>query len=277
MFSGLITALVTPFDEKGAIDWHTFSRLIERQLEAGVDGLVIGGTTGEGPTLEWEELTRMLTLAVEIAGDQLYIIANIGTNNTRQTALRAMEAKQIGVSAGLVIVPYYNKPCQEGVYQHFAAVSGADLPLILYHHPGRTGITLEPETIDRIMELETLIAIKDSSGDSQLAARHPTYCGLDLQLREYLEAGAIGTISVIGNLLPDQCHHIVHNRDYNLLGALTPLLETLELEVNPQAIKCAMEIAGLCLAKTRLPLISAAPSTQAALTEKLHALQATLI
>ena len=277
MFSGSITAIVTPFDGTGAIDWVTYVRLIEHQIEAGNDGIVVAGTTGEGPTLNFEEVERMLTLAVDIAGDQLYVIATTGTYNTQQSVERAHLAKKIGVSGQLVIVPYYNKPTPEGIYRHYAALDAVDLPMILYHHPGRTGVTLDSATIDRIMLLDSLVAIKDCSSNPTLAKKHPVFTGVDTEVRSYLEAGALGTISVIGNLLPEMWHRIVHKRDWPLLETLLPLINAIDLEVNPQGIKCAMELAGLCPARARLPMIEAAEENRQKIAEKLTALQPALI
>lgn len=268
MLIGSFVALITPFLENGDVDYQSFASLVDWHISEGTDGLVICGTTGEGPTLLWQEQKELLKIAVERAKGRVCIVMGTGTNDTRSTCLRTKEAKELGADACLVIVPYYNKPSFEGCYKHFEKVSEANLPWILYHHPGRTGLKFSAKEIQSIISLPNANGIKDSSGDLELVSEvirtcsTSVMCGDDLLTLPMMSLGAKGVISVVANVIPRQWKEFCR---YALLGdwknaralhqKFAPLCRALFLETNPQGIKYAVSVLGRCSSTLRLPLI----------------------
>ena len=222
-------------------------------------GLLVAGTTGEGPTLSKSEKNKLLKIAVKEAHNKAAVIMNIGTNNTLQSIENAREAKQLGADAGLAIVPYYNKPCFEGCIAHFEALGKANIPIIAYHHPGRTGITLNQKTFDEIGNQKHIIGIKECN---KMNSSHPVFCGNDEDALEALLNGAEGTISVIGNIIPLEWKEFVAAPSKAKAEKFKELIRVLSLEVNPKTIKYAMSKRGFGTAKLRLPLVEAKVQTK---------------
>ena len=280
-FTGTYTALVTPFRDDG-IDTEAFARLVEQQIEAGIDGIVPAGTTGESPTLDHGEHIRIIELAVQAARGRCKVIAGTGSNCTREAVAMTREAEAAGADAALLVAPYYNKPSQEGLYRHFRAIAEATrLPVILYSIPGRCGIEIGVETTRRLAaDCPNVVAIKEAGGSvdrvSQLRAALPDafsiLSGDDALTLPFLAAGAVGVISVASNLIPAEIVRLVrafaHGKIDVARGAherLYPLFKDLFIEPNPVPVKMAMALAGGWLRPdVRLPLCE---MTEANLTQ----------
>ncbi|GAB4170024.1 MAG: 4-hydroxy-tetrahydrodipicolinate synthase [Terrimicrobiaceae bacterium] len=269
-FRGTHTALVTPF-RGGQIDESAFTALIERQIAAGVEGIVPVGTTGESPTLTHDEHARVIQLAVEAARGRCLVIAGTGSNSTAEAIELTREAGRLGANAALLVAPYYNKPSQEGLYRHYRAIAeSSPLPLVLYSIPGRCGIEIGVETVVRLAaDSPTIVAIKEAGGSvervSQLrAALPPSFeilSGDDSLTLPFLSVGAVGVISVASNLFPSEVASLVHAWHAGRLddasalhSRLYELFKNLFIEPNPVPVKYAMARAGLCLPDVRLPL-----------------------
>ncbi|MCP4046227.1 MAG: 4-hydroxy-tetrahydrodipicolinate synthase, partial [Gammaproteobacteria bacterium] len=211
MFSGVFTAIVTPFIN-GELDEESLRSLVEFQIEKGIDGIVPCGTTGESPTLSFDEYKRVVKITVEVARKRVPVVAGAGSNSTAKAVELTRCAGQLGVDAVLQVTPYYNKPTQEGLYQHFKKVAEVGLPLVIYNVPGRTGIDITPETVAHLSEIPEVIAIKDARSDISQMAEISRLCGSRLVLLSgddvltlpVLSVGGKGVISVLSNLLPDK-------------------------------------------------------------------------
>ena len=284
-FEGVFTALVTPFRD-GAVDEAAFTALVERQIAAGVHGLVPVGTTGESATLSHDEQRRVVSLTVEVADGRVPVIAGAGSNSTAEAIELVRHAKTAGAKAALVVTPYYNRPSQEGLYAHYAAIAEAvNLPLILYNVPARTGVDLSDETVIRLSELRRVIGIKDATGDLSRASWQRAECrpvwgllsGDDASALGYMAHGGHGCISVTANVAPRACARFY---DACLAGrwavALRPherlirLHRALFLDASPAPTKFALAHLGLCAEDTRLPI---APCAEAARPEVLAAME----
>jgi 4-hydroxy-tetrahydrodipicolinate synthase len=276
MFSGSIPALVTPFSKDGLkIELDVWQRLVSWHVREGSDGIVIGGTTGEGPALESCELEELVRAAKE-AADGMAIIVNTGTNCTKKSVALTEKMAEIGVSGSLIPLPYYNRPTQRGVVQHFKEIAKVGLPLIAYYNPVRTGKVLSAEELIEIASLKGLVGIKDSSGDIQLmkeiVEKRKDLCvfsGDDDTLLEMLACGAVGSISVMGNLLPAYWKKMIHLfwdglelEAWDAFEEVRGLMWALFLEVNPQGIKCALAHQGRIKNSLRLPLVSVDEKTE---------------
>ncbi|HSG57934.1 MAG TPA: 4-hydroxy-tetrahydrodipicolinate synthase [Woeseiaceae bacterium] len=270
MFKGSLVALVTPFDQNNRVDYASLKGLIDFHVGEGTDGLVIAGTTGEAATLTKAEHTELIARAVELAEDRLPIIAGTGSNSTQQTIDLSCEVAGTGIAAYLLVVPYYNKPVQEGMFRHFTAVADAvEKPVMLYNVPGRTGADLLPETVARLAEHENIFGIKEATGDvdrlralqSLIVDDFRYYSGDDFTSRLFLEAGGHGIVTVSGNVVPAAiarlCHLVSsgHFEEARQLDAtLQPLNEALFAESNPIPVKWALHEMGLVPPNVRLPL-----------------------
>ena len=286
---GTYTALVTPF-RNDRIDEEAFERLIEQQIEAGIDGVVPAGTTGESPTLDHEEHLRIIRLAVEAARGRCRVIAGTGSNDTRKAVATSREAHAAGADGLLLVAPYYNKPSQEGLYRHFRAIAEASpLPNVLYNIPGRCGIEIGVETTRRLAaDCPNVVAIKEAGGSvdrvSQLRAALPEdfsiLSGDDVLTLPFLAAGAVGVISVASNLVPAEVVRLVgaylhgkHDVALGLHERLYPLFKDLFIEPNPVPVKLAMSWAGDWLRpEVRLPLCEMSAGNLAQLRRTLEAL-----
>lgn len=272
--NGLGTALVTPFRD-GAVDYESYRALVRRQVEAGVDFLVPLGSTAETPCLEDEEKTELLKITRELFGGT--VVAGVGTNSLQATLRNMRLLEPYGPDAWLVVVPYYNKPTQEGMYRYFKAVAeSTDKAVILYNVPGRTGSNIRPETVLRLAELPNVTAIKEASGDvSQILAIRraapadfTVLSGNDDQTLPLMASGCDGVISVASNLAPKQMAALcaaLRKGDVaeavRLNNALIPLYDACFVESNPIPAKGALSVLGLCRNELRLPLTPATEPT----------------
>ncbi len=286
MFSGAITALVTPFTSSGALDEARFREQIERQIAGGIDGIVPVGTTGESPTLSYDEHDRVIELAVQSARGRVPVIAGVGANSTAEAIHFHEHAKKVGATAGLSVNPYYNKPSQEGLYRHFMTLADkVDLRIVLYNIPGRTGITMWPATVARLAKHPNIVAIKEATGSLDMASEIRSLCditilsGDDSLTLPLMSIGATGVISVASNLLPADVKRMVtlastgHFADAAAIHhRLFPLIKSLFLDGNPVGIKHAMRKAGIDSGVVRLPLVEASESTRAAIEAEMQRL-----
>jgi 4-hydroxy-tetrahydrodipicolinate synthase len=269
MFTGVITALVTPF-RNGVVDEEALRRLVDEQIAAGVDGLVPVGTTGESPTLDHEEHLRVIQIVIEQARKRVPVIAGTGGNSTREAIDLSRQAKEMGADGMLQVTPYYNKPTQDGLYRHFKAIiEAAPLPTVVYNVPGRTACDLLPETVARLCDIPQLVGIKEATGNLQRASQILTKVGDRLVVLSGDDAtafplfavGARGVISVVSNAVPAEFSAMwdafaagkwiearnIHNR-------LFPLLEGLFVETNPIPVKAALAMMGKIADEIRPPL-----------------------
>ena len=270
MFKGSLVALVTPFDEDNRVDYAALKGLIDFHVSEGSDGLVIAGTTGEAATLTKAEHAELLARAVEMADGRLPIIAGTGSNSTQQTIDLSIKVAASGIEAYLLVVPYYNKPMQEGMFRHFTAVADAvDKPVMLYNVPGRTGADLLPETVARLAEHENIFGIKEATGDidrlrairALVAEDFMCYSGDDFTSLAFLQSGGNGIVTVSGNVVPAaiarMCQLVCsgHCAEAGQLDqSLQPLNEALFVESNPIPVKWALSEMGLVQPSLRLPL-----------------------
>ena len=269
IFRGTCTALVTPFRADG-VDFSTLDRLLEGQLEAGIEAVLICGTTGEAATLEPSEALALIAHCVRICGGRTKLIAGVGGNNTARAVRTAREAASLGVDALMAVTPYYNKCTQEGLQAHFGAIAAAsDLPLLLYNVPQRTGVDLTPETCAALAALPTVSGMKEANPDvgrllrlrALCGADFPIYCGCDDRILPFLACGAVGAVSVLSNLRPKAVKELVDAglrgefaRALGLQQSQQPLIEALFSEVSPIPIKAALTLSGQDVGTCRLPL-----------------------
>jgi len=270
MFRGCMSAIVTPFRE-GVLDRAAFAKLAEFQLANGVSAIVPCGSTGESATLTHDEHIEVIRLAVQICAGRVPVIAGTGSNATREAIALTQAAKDAGASAALLISPYYNKPTQEGIYQHYKAIAEqVRLPLIVYNIPGRTGSRIEPSTIARLAELDHVVGLKEATGsldDVQevlrlCGDRLEVYAGDDALTLPIMAVGGVGVISVIANIVPrpfsdmvDACLRDDWTAARRLHYRLLPLMRAMFQEVNPIGIKAALAMTGHCRDELRLPLL----------------------
>jgi 4-hydroxy-tetrahydrodipicolinate synthase len=267
IIGGAITAMVTPF-RNGKVDDSRLREQIEFQIAAGIDGLVPVGTTGESPTLDFPEHERVIQITITIANRRVPIIAGVGGNATTEALELHSFAKKVGADAGLSVNPYYNKPSQEGLYRHFMTLADkVDLPIVLYNIPGRTGVTMTPQTVARLAKHPNVIAIKEATGSLDLASEIMSLCDLpivsgdDSLTLPLMSIGGKGVISVASNLIPKQIKQMVMlAADGNYADAsaihrrIFPFVKSLFLDGNPVGIKHAMKLAGRDTGEMRLPL-----------------------
>ncbi|MEE9543251.1 MAG: 4-hydroxy-tetrahydrodipicolinate synthase [Thermodesulfobacteriota bacterium] len=270
MFKGAMTALVTPFKD-GNIDEATLRMLIERQIEGGIDGLVPCGTTGESATLTHEEHRRVIEITVETAGGRVPVIAGTGSNSTTESVILTKFAKEAGADAALLITPYYNKPSQEGLYQHYKTVAeSVEIPIMLYNVPGRTAVNMSPETTARLSKIETIFGIKEATGDLKQVEETIRLAqegfillsGDDESTLPILSIGGSGAISVTSNLVPaDVANMYAAFNEERLQEAqeiherLLPLSSAMFIETNPVPVKTALAMMELIGEALRLPLV----------------------
>jgi 4-hydroxy-tetrahydrodipicolinate synthase len=267
---GIYTALVTPFKD-GKLDEKAFKNLIEYQLKGGINGIVPCGTTGEAPTLSYEEHEKVIELAVKYVSSKIPVIAGTGSNSTQEAIELTEGAKKLGANFCLLTTPYYNKPTQEGLYQHFKAIAEAvNIPLILYNIPGRTGINMTPETIFRLSKIRNIVGIKEAAGSlTQVSdiyrltkGTFTILSGDDNLFLPMMSVGAVGVISVISNIMPKEMQSLYRafliekniRKAMNIHTRLMPLLQGMFVETNPIPIKEAMAYMGMVKKEFRLPL-----------------------
>lgn len=270
MFRGSIVALVTPF-RNGRLDERAFQDLVAWHLGQGTDGFVPVGTTGESPTLSHAEHERVIELCIEAAGGRAPVIAGTGSNSTEEAISLTRHAKQAGAAGALVVTPYYNRPTQEGLYQHYKAINDAvELPIIIYNIPGRSAVDMTPETMGRLAKLPNIAGVKDATADIVRPMLQAQTCGPEfIQLTgedgnalAFLAHGGVGCISVTANVAPALCAQMqdawAEGRPEEALAIhrrLMPLHKALFCETNPGPVKYAVSRLGRCDASVRLPLV----------------------
>ncbi len=284
---GCGTALVTPFKRDGTIDEVALRRLVQFQLREGIDFLVPCGTTGETPTLEHGEYMGVVRIVAQEAAEKVPVIAGAGGNNTTKVIHLAQELTSLGVQGILSVAPYYNKPTQEGLYQHFKAIAESiDLPVILYNVPGRTGSNLEPATVARLSKIPNIIGIKEASGSvtqqmQVLEAVEPGFrvlSGDDAFTFPLMALGGVGVISVVSNQIPAPMTRLTHlmlegkwEEARKLHFQLLPLMQANFIETNPIPVKAGLAMMGLIEEVYRLPLVPMKPENRAKLEKALAA------
>lgn len=281
MFTGVATALATPFQTDGQLNLTAWEALIEDQIKEGVSGLVIGGTTGEGMTITDEEFETLLTKAIEVAAGRAVIIAGTGSNNTALSIQKTKRAAELGAEMAMVVTPYYNKSTQAGLVAHFTAIADASpIPLMLYNVPSRTGVALDPATVGELAEHPQIAALKEASGDISVMAQmmahlpegFPVYCGNDDQILPYMAWGAQGVVSVLSNVYPGATVALAEALLAGDLEAarkwqirLLPVIDELFAEVNPIPVKAALNARGFEFGSPRLPLVPMSATAEARL------------
>ena len=266
----VITAMVTPFESNGEVDYEQAQKLAEALVNSGSDGVVVVGTTGESPTLSHEEDINLFRAVYEAIGKRGSVIAGTGSNSTSEALMKTAEAEKIGVDACLLVVPYYNKPTQEGMYQHFKRVAeSTSLPCILYNVPARTVVNLAPETVIRLSRIENIVGLKEASGNLVQAARiieetkddFLVYSGNDDDTLPLMSIGAYGVISVASHLIGNQIKAIVDtflqgnvNEAAKMHRHLLPLFNAMFVVANPIPVKYALNHIGFNVGNPRLPL-----------------------
>lgn len=270
LFTGCAAALVTPFKRDETCDDEAFLRLIAMQKAAGMDALVLLGTTGEASTLSMNERERLITLGIQAAGNSMPVIVGIGSNDTKKAIEYARQAGELGACGGLCVTPYYNKSTQTGLIRHFSSIAdSSSLPIIIYNVPSRTGMSILPETAEALSSHPQIAGIKEASGNVLLSAEIiqrtgsslPVYAGNDDLILPLMAQGAVGAISVIANILPAQVRAITSACLTGRFGEarsaqemLLPLIELLFSQVNPIPIKAALSALDLIEDQLRLPL-----------------------
>ncbi len=269
MFEGVLTALITPFRD-GEVDEPALRGLIERQIEAGVDGLVPCGSTGESATLSHDEHNRVVAITIDAAADRVPVVAGTGSNSTAEAISLTAHAKEAGAAGALLLSPYYNKPTQEGIYEHYSAVARETaLPLVIYNIPGRTASNIAPQTIGRLAQLEHVVGIKEASGDLDQIAHVVAACpedfavlsGDDALALPLMSVGGKGVISTSSNVAAGQMAELVRtfaagdaDGARRLHHELLPLFDALFCETNPIPVKAACAALGWCDGEIRLPM-----------------------
>ena len=280
MFKGSNVALITPFKDNN-LDEETYIKLINFHLENGTNGLVPAGTTGESPTLSHKEHKKVIELCIKEAKGRIPVIAGTGSNSTEEAISLTKHAEKAGANGALVVTPYYNKPTQEGLYQHYKALSdNCDIPIIIYNIPGRSVIDMSVDTMSRLFELKNIVGVKDATGDLNRVDKQKIKMGKDfIQLTgedgnafEFNKRGGVGCISVTANVAPKLCSEMQKfcksNSDNELKEAeridilLQPLHKSLFIESNPSPVKYAAKLLGLCDDAVRLPLVKVMETTK---------------
>ena len=280
IFRGVATALITPFKD-GEIDFIALERLLERQINAGIDALVIGGTTAEAATLSDVERYELFERSKDIINGRCKLIFGTGTNDTRVAVRHTEFASRLGCDGVLVVTPYYNRGTADGVIRHYEIIADAsDVPVLLYNVPSRTGVNLSLNTLMRLAENEKIVGIKEASDSLDRLVSISAikdlalYSGNDSQIYPVLSLGGLGVISVVSNIYPKQTmdickQYFVNNREMSLKSQqdLLPVISSLFLETNPAPIKYAMYKKGLCSAEMRLPMWEVGEETKAKIDE----------
>ncbi|MGO0061491.1 4-hydroxy-tetrahydrodipicolinate synthase [Brevibacillus fluminis] len=284
-FGQVLTAMVTPFDQNGDVDFDATRTLVNDLLENGTDGLVVAGTTGESPTLSTEEKVELFKLVVDVVGGRVPVIAGTGSNNTRASISVTKQAEAIGVDGIMLVAPYYNKPSQEGMYQHFKAVAeSTSLPVMLYNIPGRSVVNMSVETIVRLSRIPNIVAIKEANGNldamaeviSQTPSDFTLYSGDDSLTLPVLSIGGAGVVSVashiIGNEMQEMINLFKNGKMQEAAAAhrkLLPIMKALFAAPSPSPVKAALNLKGINVGGVRLPMV---PLT----VEETNALQSVL-
>lgn len=269
MFTGSMVALVTPFKE-GKVDWESLEGLVEFHIKNGTHGIVPCGTTGESATLNHKEHDEVIKAVVKAVKKRVSVIAGTGSNSTEEAVGLTREAEKVGANGALLISPYYNRPTQEGIYQHYKRVASAvGIPLIIYNIPGRTGSKIEPETLARLSEIKNIAGVKEATGSADQAIdvmrlcgdRLAVYSGEDSLTFLLMALGGQGVISTVANITPKEMSELTQaclqgdwKKGRDLQFKLIPLIRSLFIETNPIPVKTALSLMGKCGGELRLPL-----------------------
>ncbi|OZU90576.1 4-hydroxy-tetrahydrodipicolinate synthase [Virgibacillus indicus] len=270
-FGNVLTAMVTPFDQNGEVDFRATEGLVNYLIDNGTDGLVIAGTTGESPTLSHDEKIDLFKVVVKTVNGRVPVIAGTGSNNTKESADLTKEAEAIGVDGVMLVTPYYNKPSQEGMFQHFQMIAqSTSLPVMLYNIPGRSAVNLEPDTIIRLSQIKNIVSVKEASGDLDAAAEiisktsddFTVYSGDDSLTLPMLSIGGTGIVSVASHIIGSEMQEMVQqfkkgdvSRAADLHREHLPLMKALFTAPNPTPVKAALNRVGVPVGSVRLPLI----------------------
>lgn len=287
-FGRVSTAMVTPLDKKGHIDFGKTTQLVNYLIENGTDSLVVAGTTGESPTLSKEEKLALFDHVVKVVKKRVPVIAGTGSNNTYASIELTKKAEQLGVDAIMAVGPYYNKPNQEGLYQHFKAIAEATtLPMMVYNIPGRSSVNIQPQTVVRLSRIPNIVAVKEASGDlnamTHIIANTPEdfalYSGDDSLTIPVLSIGGAGIISVASHVIGNELQEMVkaffdgeNAKAAKLHQRLLPLMQGLFAAPSPAPVKTALQINGLDVGPVRLPLVGLTEQERATLTSLLKSL-----
>jgi 4-hydroxy-tetrahydrodipicolinate synthase len=271
LFGRVSTAMVTPFDHKGHIDFPKTTQLINHLIENGTESIVVAGTTGESPTLSKEEKLALFQHAVKVADKRVPVIAGTGSNNTYESIELTKKAEQIGVDAIMIVAPYYNKPNQEGLYQHFKAIAeNTKLPLMVYNIPGRSSVNILPETVIRLSKIPNIVAVKEASGDLNAMAKiiantdddFLLYSGDDGLTLPCMAIGGTGIVSVASHVIGNEMQEMVHaflngenEKAAKIHQQILPIMEGLFAAPSPVPVKTALQIKGLDVGSVRLPMV----------------------
>jgi 4-hydroxy-tetrahydrodipicolinate synthase len=270
-FGRVLTAMITPFKEDGSVNYDVAAELAGHLAENGTDTIVVCGTTGESPTLSWEEEYQLFSVVLQKVKGKAFVMAGCGSNSTKEAIAATQKAAKIGVHGTLQVVPYYNKPPQAGLYQHFQAIAQAtpDLPLLLYNVPGRTSQNLQPQTVARLAEIDNIVGIKEASGNIDQASEirrltpkeFQIYSGDDSLTLPLLAVGAKGVVSVASHLVGNQLQEMIQAFDAGKIEVsreihlqLFPLFKALFVTTNPIPVKKALNLIGWKVGSTRPPL-----------------------
>lgn len=277
-FEGALTAMITPFGEDGKVDEEGLRENVKFQIKGGIHGLVPVGTTGECSTLSYEEHNRVIEVVVDAVGGKVPVLAGTGSNSTWEAIMLTKHAKEAGADGALLVVPYYNKPTQLGLYQHFKRIAEeVDLPQVIYNIPSRTGVNMQPETMAKLAKLKNIVGVKEASGDLGQIERILKLAGKDFYVisgddsltLKIMKLGGVGVISVASNLVPNRVAKLVDSfRSGDIKTAerinteLSPLFKALFIETNPGPVKMAMNWMGMAAGGLRLPLVELEPKNQ---------------
>ncbi len=287
MFTGTYTAIVTPF-KNGRVDEPALARLIQAQIKGGVDGIVPVGTTGESPTVDYDEHIRIIELSVKNAAGKIKVLAGTGANSTSEAIYLTQAAERVGADGSLQVAPYYNKPSPEGLYQHFKAVAReTKLPIVLYSIPGRCGIEIAVDTVKRLAaDCQNIVGIKEAGGSADrvsqlraaLGAKFTILSGDDSLTLPFMSVGAQGVISVASNVIPREVSRMVNafargdvKQAAQLHAKFYPVFKDLFLETNPVPVKAALAMLGVVAEEYRLPLVAMSAANRAKLKATLKA------
>lgn len=287
MFTGTYTAIVTPF-KNGKVDEAALVNLVRLQLKGGVEGIVPVGTTGESPTLDYDEHIRVVEIVVNAVAGRAKVLAGTGANSTKEATFLTQRAEEVGADGSLQVAPYYNKPTQEGLFQHFREVArNTELPLVLYSIPGRCGIEIGVDTVKRLAEsCKNIVGIKEAGGNADRVSQLRAACGPRFEILSgddsltlpFMAVGAQGVISVASNIIPKQVSDMVRAFAKGEIAAAQklhakyyPIFKDLFIETNPVPTKAAMAMMGLIAEEYRLPLVPMADANRAKLVKTLKA------
>jgi 4-hydroxy-tetrahydrodipicolinate synthase len=286
LFGRVSTAMVTPFDSKGHIDFPKTTQLINHLIENGTDSIVVAGTTGESPTLSKEEKLALFQHVVKVVDKRVPVIAGTGSNNTYASIELTKKAEQLGVDAIMLVAPYYNKPNQEGLYQHFKAIAeSTSLPVMVYNIPGRAVVNILPETVVRLSAIPNIVAVKEASGDlnamSYIIANTPEdfllYSGDDGITVPVLSIGGVGIVSVASHIIGNEMQEMIqaflkgeHQTSAKLHQKLLPIMQGLFAAPSPGPVKTALQLKGLDVGSVRLPLVPLSEQERKTLTDLLN-------